>query len=182
VAARRVMRAKFASVQDGYSAESIEDMLVAWAAAWEGDPGAHAHLARLRTDATLEPLLAALWTLRLSKDELAVQRAQKAITESADGPMVVALALRDPQFHRVSLFTPTPETFSLWLSTLVTGRGPRLRLARGLVELWVRDTSTYSAELGWQYHRVLDEKRSAELSRLARGDRVWFGHGDRPLG
>ena len=148
MATRKVIRPKFASVQDGYSRESIEDMLVAWSAFWADVPVFRARVESLRADAAAEPLLASVWTLRMSKDQLALDRAKKSLDETVPlGPEIVGLATRDPEFARALFrFQPTPVSFEAWLSTFVAGRAPRPALARGLATLWQREESTWSAD------------------------------------
>lgn len=167
MASRKVIRPKFASVHDGYSRESIEDMLVAWSAFWADEPAAQARLDALRTEPAAEPLLASVWTLRMSRDELALERAKKSLDETVPlGPEVVGLALRDPEFSRsVVRFQPTSASFDAWRSTLIAGRAPRPRLAHGLAQLWQREESTWSTA-GWSYHRALDEPKCRALEAL----------------
>lgn len=143
-------------------------MLVAWGAFWADDAAASARLGALRSDTAAEPLLAAVWTLRMSKDTLALDRAQKLLEESAAlGAVVVGLALRDLEFRgAVSRFTATLDSFALWLSSLVSSRHGRPMLARGLAQLWARFDSKWDADAGWQTTRTLDDKRCAELEAL----------------
>lgn len=168
MATRKVIRPKFASVQDGYSRESIEDMLVTWSVFWADVPSLRARVESLRTDSAAEPMLASIWTLRMSKDELAIERAKKSLDETLPlGPEVVGLALRDPEFAKsVFRFQPTPSSFDAWLSTFVAGRGPRPLLAKGLARLWQREDSSWNSELGWTYTRALDEPKSKALEAL----------------
>jgi hypothetical protein len=141
--------------------------LVAWGAFWGGDADATARLAAVRADAAAEPLLAAVWTLRMSKDALALDRAQKLLTESPPlGPVVVGLALRDGEFRAaVTRFRPTVDTFALWHATLVSGHGSRPNVARGLAQLWSDFQSRWEEDT-WRQFRVLDEKRCAALESL----------------
>ncbi|MBL8912251.1 MAG: hypothetical protein JNM17_16290 [Archangium sp.] len=168
MATRKVIRPKFASAQDGYSRESIEDMLVAWSAFWADVPKLRERVESLRTDSAAEPMLASIWTLRMSKDELAIDRAKKSLNELVPlGPEIVGLALRDPEFAKfVFHFQPTPGSFEAWLSTLVAGRAPRHHLARGLTLLWQREDSSWNADTGWTYSRTLDEQKSKALEAL----------------